>query len=103
LIAKSAVPNVERDIAPTVENGVGLSAAPLPRLASTDRTRWPVIVVMVLEHAREMFLNGSFDPLNDDATNLPNYLPRWITHLGAPAFYFLLGNFCFLMGKLNYL
>ena len=72
------------------------SAAPIAagvRITEIDMLRGLVIVLMVLDHARDYLFSGSFsgNPL-DPATTTPwLYATRWITHLCAPTFVLLAG------------
>jgi uncharacterized membrane protein len=52
-----------------------------------------VIILMVLDHARDYFHAQAFlyDPVDPATSNLPVYATRWITHLCAPTFVFLSG------------
>ena len=61
------------------------------RLASLDLLRGLVMVLMAVDHARYYFSGAHVSPEDMAATNLPLFLTRWITHLCAPAFFFLCG------------
>jgi uncharacterized membrane protein len=68
-----------------------------PRLDAIDFVRGLVIVIMVLDHARD-FLGGS--ALNPRDVHEPAlFLTRWITHFCAPVFVFLAGVSAFLYGS----
>ncbi len=68
-----------------------------PRLASVDRLRGLVIVVMALDHVREMLSKSP--PTLDFAETPPLlFFTRWITHICAPTFVFLAGTSAFLFG-----
>jgi uncharacterized membrane protein len=68
------------------------------RLDSVDLLRGLVMVVMALDHTRDYFTHLRFPP--EDMANTYGWLfaTRWITHLCAPAFFFLAGTGAYLMG-----
>jgi uncharacterized membrane protein len=66
------------------------------RVSSVDHLRGLVMVVMVLDHAREFFMNSRIDPVNL-ATSYPLlFFTRWVTHFCAPVFVFLAGTGAYL-------
>jgi uncharacterized membrane protein len=71
------------------------SATPAPlgrgRLVSLDLLRGLVMILMALDHGRYYFSGAHVSPEDMAATNLPLFMTRWITHLCAPAFFFLTG------------
>lgn len=70
-----------------------MSATAAERLRIVDLLRGLVIVLMVLDHARDLFhASGyAFDPLDPAQTTPVLYATRWITHLCAPTFVLLCG------------
>jgi ubiquinone/menaquinone biosynthesis C-methylase UbiE/uncharacterized membrane protein len=68
---------------------------PYPRLQSLDALRGVLIVLMIVEHARQMltgvvFLETKTDPADFIGDAIP-LLIRSLSHLCAPGFFFLLG------------
>ncbi|MYN07087.1 DUF1624 domain-containing protein [Pseudoduganella aquatica] len=68
------------------------------RLTSIDMLRGLVIVLMALDHTRDFFGPALFDPEDLAATTLAWYWTRWITHLCATVFVFLVGASAWLRG-----
>jgi uncharacterized membrane protein len=81
------------------ETGLTLPTAARSRIDSIDLLRGLVIVLMALDHTRDFVGTSRLDPLDADVTNLPLYLTRWITHLCAPTFCFLMGIGAYLAGQ----
>ena len=68
------------------------------RLTSIDMLRGLVIVIMAIDHSRDLFLfNMVQDPMAQPDVPASLYLTRWVTHLCAPVFVFLAGTSAGLM------
>ena len=63
------------------------------RIQSIDALRGFVMIVMALDHVRELFHTGAMSFQPDDLTRTTTmlFLTRWITHICAPVFAFTAG------------
>ena len=82
-------------------NQTTLLQARANRLNSIDFTRGLVIVIMALDHIRDLLHITSFsqDPVDLSTTTPALFMTRWVTHFCAPIFVFLAGVSAYLMGK----
>jgi uncharacterized membrane protein len=70
---------------------VALGRQPASRTRSVDLLRGAVMVLMVLDHARDFFVGLAKSPTNLATTTWPLFLTRWVTHFCAPVFVLLAG------------
>jgi len=73
----------------------------MKRIYSIDFTRGFVMMIMALDHVRDMMhVNAGLQSPTDLATTTPMlFFTRWITHLCAPTFVFLAGTSVYLAFK----
>lgn len=81
--------------ATSFSEGTPSLARSVQRLESIDLYRGILMVLMLIDHTRDLVhfdgLSGLHDPLDVHTTTLSYYLTRWITHLCAPGFVLLAG------------
>ncbi len=74
-------------------------AAASPRTAVIDLLRGVVMVLMVLDHARDFFFTSRLDPADLRVTTPLLFFTRWVTHYCAPVFVLLAGTAAYLYGS----
>ncbi|WP_188505051.1 DUF1624 domain-containing protein [Parapedobacter pyrenivorans] len=75
-----------------------MSNANSSRIQSIDFVRGVVMIIMALDHIRDLFHESALleDPTNLATTTPALFFTRWITHLCAPIFVFLSGTSVYL-------
>ena len=75
----------------------------MKRIASIDITRGIVMIIMALDHVRDLMHVHSItqSPTNLATTTPALFFTRWITYLCAPAFVFLAGTSAYLSFRRN--
>jgi uncharacterized membrane protein len=72
------------------------SSAVGPRIESIDVVRGIIIVIMALDHVRDLFGDPTASPTNLATTTAALFFTRWITHICAPVFFLLTGTGAYL-------
>ncbi|MEP6684925.1 MAG: heparan-alpha-glucosaminide N-acetyltransferase domain-containing protein [Parafilimonas sp.] len=75
----------------------------MKRIYSIDFTRGVVMIIMALDHVRDMIHVNSISqsPTNLETTTPVLFFTRWITYLCAPTFVFLAGTSAYISFKKN--
>ena len=75
----------------------------MKRVYSIDFTRGVVMIIMALDHVRDMIHVNSISqsPTNLETTTPVLFFTRWITYLCAPTFVFLAGTSAYMSFKNN--
>lgn len=76
-----------------------MSSEPSERSVAIDAVRGAVMVLMVLDHARDFFFGFRVDPTDLEATTPVLFFTRWVTHFCAPGFVLLAGAAAYLYGQ----
>ena len=66
------------------------------RIATVDLLRGLIMILMALDHTRDLFSNATVDATNPLQSWPALYFTRWITHLCAPGFVALAGTSIYL-------
>lgn len=75
------------------------AASPKTRIPSIDLLRGIVMLIMPIDHLRDMLHLGHPNPTDLHTTTAALFFTRWITHFCAPAFVFLSGISAYLAGR----
>jgi uncharacterized membrane protein len=87
---------------------IASAAAPIPqsnevalnrRIAAVDLLRGLIMIIMALDHTRDLFSNATVNPTDPMHSWPALYLTRWITHLCAPGFVALAGTSIYLQSQ----
>jgi uncharacterized membrane protein len=94
--------SIEPAVLPTdVCSHVTTSTAAAPfasRFEAVDLLRGVVMVLMVIDHTRDFFGDGTLNPTDLSQVSPAMFLTRWVTHFCAPVFAFLAGVGGYLAG-----
>ncbi|TDX00856.1 DUF1624 domain-containing protein [Dinghuibacter silviterrae] len=75
----------------------------MKRIHSIDIVRGLVMILMALDHTRDLMHASNINPLDVDKTTPLLFFTRWITHLCAPTFVFLSGTSAYLGSRKDFL
>jgi uncharacterized membrane protein len=67
-----------------------------PRIESVDLLRGIIMIIMALDHTRDLFTNATVFPTDPANTTVALFFTRWITHFCAPVFFLLTGTGAYL-------
>ena len=67
------------------------------RIESIDLLRGLIMIVMALDHTRDLLGVPGVNPTDPAQTNIALFLTRWITHFCAPVFFLLTGTGAYLL------
>lgn len=67
------------------------------RIESIDLLRGLIMIVMALDHSRDLLGAPGVNPTDLAQTNIALFLTRWITHFCAPVFFLLTGTGAYLL------
>ena len=73
----------------------------MKRIPSIDTVRGIVMVIMALDHIRDLIHipSQALDPTNLTTTTASIFMTRWVTHFCAPIFVFLAGTSAYLSSQ----